>query len=81
MIKFKILSKTSGTSKTSGRPWYRVYLRADESGDSAIKDFFVSESVWNDMAKNGVSVDDYVYVTCALDAKLRFVIEIIERAE
>lgn len=77
MIKFKILSKTSGTSKTSGRPWFRVYLRSDEG---AIKDFFVSETVWNDMTKNGIAIDDEVYVTCGLDAKLHFSIDMIEKA-
>ncbi len=81
MIKFKLLSKTSGVGKTSGKAWYRVYLRADDNGESVIKDFFVSETVWNDMNKNGVSVDDSVYVTCALDGKLHFIIEMIEKAE
>lgn len=81
MVSFKLISKSSGVSSKTSKPWYMVVLRATENGKSTVNNFFISEKTWSNMLRDGVDEDDAVLITASLGANLRFAIDIIEKAD
>lgn len=79
MVKIKLISKASGISAKSGKPWCRVTFGADQDdGTRNISEFFVNPEVAAKVAS--IQLDSTVYVSAGLDNKLHFEITDIQSA-
>lgn len=80
MVKLKLLNKSSGLSKTSGKPWTRITLGCDHSdGSRSVADFFVTPEIAAKLAS--ISLDSQIYVHAELDDRLHFGISDIRSTE
>ena len=71
LAKFKLTNKSTGLSKKTGKPWYRLTLSSERiDGTRRMSDFWVTAEVYHKAMV--IQYDAEVYVAVNLDQDLHF---------
>lgn len=71
MLKARLINRSNGISKSSGKAWCKISLASDKAdGARIIQEFWCNPQLAAKVAT--IPVDSYVYVTAELDDSLHF---------
>lgn len=74
-MKLKLIAVVTGISAKSGKRYTRITVRGKKSdGSSSMAEFWLSETVGNQLITDGIQEDDWVSLEMELDENLRPVV-------